>query len=387
MKKYKHDEWTQKYHDIFKVDIIGIYKDIRTPILCKCICGTYKEMKPLYVQQGRLCSQSCHNHFYDKVNKKLQVDFDIIEDFGNKYTLKCKKCYNEFSTLRRHNITCVNCVLIDKKLQSIKQDNFKRFIQNKFIIISEQNVKKKIQCLTCEHTFRTTVNDKPICLNCDRLNNNKILFEKLELTKYKFVDNINIDNLIIKKKYNFVCSCGNIFKNTIDKVLLANCPCKKCRIYKRYSAHESYKNKRTILYLVNFGEVVKIGVCLHKHKVDEVNIIRRFSRYGDKIPNNIIYYQVFDDGIEAYNMEQHILETFKNIRYNGIEGPIGGRSELFSTMYLDIIINYLNDKLMVDIANFTKGKSTVEDIQKKCQRDCYLSPEESVQYGLIDAIV
>ena len=48
---------------------------------------------------------------------------------------------------------------------------------------------------------------------------------------------------------------------------------------------------------------------------------------------------------------------------------------------------YLNDKLMVDIANFSKGKSTVEDIKKKCQRDCYLSPEESIIAGLIDVIV
>lgn len=48
---------------------------------------------------------------------------------------------------------------------------------------------------------------------------------------------------------------------------------------------------------------------------------------------------------------------------------------------------YLNDKLMVDISNFTRGKSTVEDIQKKCQRDCYLSPEDSINMGLIDAIV
>ena len=48
---------------------------------------------------------------------------------------------------------------------------------------------------------------------------------------------------------------------------------------------------------------------------------------------------------------------------------------------------YLNDKLMVDIANFSKGKSTVEDIKKKCQRDCYLSPEESIIAGIIDVIV
>lgn len=48
---------------------------------------------------------------------------------------------------------------------------------------------------------------------------------------------------------------------------------------------------------------------------------------------------------------------------------------------------YLNDKLMVDIANYSKGKSTLEDINKKCQRDCYMSPEEAIVSGIIDAII
>ncbi len=48
---------------------------------------------------------------------------------------------------------------------------------------------------------------------------------------------------------------------------------------------------------------------------------------------------------------------------------------------------YLNDRLMVDISNYTKGKSTVEDIRKKCERDCYLSPEDSIKIGIIDTIV
>lgn len=48
---------------------------------------------------------------------------------------------------------------------------------------------------------------------------------------------------------------------------------------------------------------------------------------------------------------------------------------------------YLNDKLMVDIANYSKGKSTLEDINKKCQRDCYMSPEEAIISGVIDAII
>lgn len=45
---------------------------------------------------------------------------------------------------------------------------------------------------------------------------------------------------------------------------------------------------------------------------------------------------------------------------------------------------YLNDSLMVDIANFTKGKSTLEDIKNKCQRDYYMSTEVAINSGIID---
>lgn len=48
---------------------------------------------------------------------------------------------------------------------------------------------------------------------------------------------------------------------------------------------------------------------------------------------------------------------------------------------------YLNDKLMVDFVNFSKGKSTLEDIERKTQRDCYMSPEEAIHMGIIDATV
>lgn len=48
---------------------------------------------------------------------------------------------------------------------------------------------------------------------------------------------------------------------------------------------------------------------------------------------------------------------------------------------------YLNERLMIDFVNFSKGKSTLEDIQKKTQRDCYMSPEEAIVTGIIDIIV
>lgn len=48
---------------------------------------------------------------------------------------------------------------------------------------------------------------------------------------------------------------------------------------------------------------------------------------------------------------------------------------------------FLQDRLLVDIANFTKGKSTSEVLKMKTQRDCYLSSEESVALGLIDSVI
>lgn len=48
---------------------------------------------------------------------------------------------------------------------------------------------------------------------------------------------------------------------------------------------------------------------------------------------------------------------------------------------------FLQDKLMVDIANYSKGKSTLEVIKMKTERDYWLSAEDSLNLGLIDSIV
>jgi ATP-dependent Clp protease, protease subunit len=45
---------------------------------------------------------------------------------------------------------------------------------------------------------------------------------------------------------------------------------------------------------------------------------------------------------------------------------------------------YLQDKLMQDITDFSKGKSSLESIIEKSKRDCYMSPEEAIELGLID---
>ena len=48
---------------------------------------------------------------------------------------------------------------------------------------------------------------------------------------------------------------------------------------------------------------------------------------------------------------------------------------------------YLNDKLMKDMSEFSKGKMSIEDVEKYCQRDYYMSPEDAKDLGLIDEII
>jgi len=48
---------------------------------------------------------------------------------------------------------------------------------------------------------------------------------------------------------------------------------------------------------------------------------------------------------------------------------------------------YLQDLLIKDMADFSKGKSTIKTIRKKTERDYYMDPTEAINLGLIDRIV
>lgn len=48
---------------------------------------------------------------------------------------------------------------------------------------------------------------------------------------------------------------------------------------------------------------------------------------------------------------------------------------------------FLQDRLLEDIAGFTKGKSSVEVLKTKTQRDYYMNVDEAISLGLIDRVV
>ena len=45
---------------------------------------------------------------------------------------------------------------------------------------------------------------------------------------------------------------------------------------------------------------------------------------------------------------------------------------------------FLQKQLMIDIVNNSKGKLTIEELNTKSERDWYMSPDEAIQFGIID---
>lgn len=184
-----------------------------------------------------------------------------------------------------------------------------------------------------------------------------------------------------------MCSCGYTTFNSVSRII-KTLNCKKCRTYNNKNSITAYTNKKTILYYVKFDSYYKIGITLYDRKniSPEEQIIWRFKRFKDKIPNEILKFKIFENGIEAYNLEQYILNKYKKYKLND-PSVGGGWTEFFKIDIFNVDFEeskYLNDNLMVDFANYSKNKSTVEDIRKKCERDCYMSPDEAIQFGIID---
>lgn len=71
-----------------------------------------------------------------------------------------------------------------------------------------------------------------------------------------------------------------------------------------------------------------------------------------------------------------------------IHSIAGGTQGKFQDMEIDYHESkFLQEKLMRDLADHTKGKSTYEEICKLTDRDKWLSPEEAIAIGLGDEII
>lgn len=80
-------------------------------------------------------------------------------------------------------------------------------------------------------------------------------------------------------------------------------------------------------------------------------------------------------------------KAMKNCRIM-IHSVSGGTVGTFHDMEIDYEESkYVQEKLLLDMTNFTNGKSSLETLKRKTQRDYYMSAEDARHLGLIDKVV
>lgn len=141
---------------------------------------------------------------------------------------------------------------------------------------------------------------------------------------YKFYDGAFV-------KSNIICRTHGVFMQepTAHK---SGAGCPQCANEK--SSFIKYKNKKTILYYIKINDLYKIGLT-------QSSVIKRFSKeIKEGVKIEIIKTLVFEDGVEALQLEQKILSTTQHLCVEKEDSPIsGGWSEIRRECILETLNN------------------------------------------------
>lgn len=220
----------------------------------------------------------------------------------------------------------------------MSDDNYIKKLQEKEITIIpiekykgiNQSILHKCHCgIKRKISPKKVLNGKNKC-TCI-VKNTDIYLQKLKLKDikvYPLEDYKGTHNKILHK-----CYCG---KNWMiaPSVILAdkNVGC-GCRVLGRSIEH--YRGRKTILYYIKVNELWKIGIKLYDEKYKNIQDNLLKGRFGLKQYKDcnfeILKTKIYENGEEAYLLEQTILEEFKEYKYIKDDmGWFGGHTELFT---------------------------------------------------------
>jgi len=165
------------------------------------------------------------------------------------------------------------------------------------------NLKNGTACILCS-------NEKLSKLNM--LDEKKAIDDLILLhPNYDFSKSVYIDS---GSKITYICpehGLNNVFYNNLK----AGKGCLSCA--RKLSAKNYYENKKTIIYYIkienDFFIQYKIGVCLKKRFTSENAIKNRYhTEIKNKIKIEILDFKLYENGIEAYDLEQLIIKNNQN---------------------------------------------------------------------------
>ena len=115
-----------------------------------------------------------------------------------------------------------------------------------------------------------------------------------------------------KTKVKIICPKHGVFEQTPKNHKKGN-DCLKCAREK--TAYDFYKDRPTYIYYIKINDQYKIGITLKKNFKSGENAILK-GRFGIEVKKGInieiIDYKLFEDGYEAFLLEQKIIQNFQD---------------------------------------------------------------------------
>ncbi len=238
-----------------------------------------------------------------------------------------------------------------KNNKKLTTDEYKEQIKDRSVICIGDyiNAHTKIdhQCKTCGYIwggYPKHIKNGTGCPQCA----NKIRVNKRKNTTESYKEDIKNRPIICLEEYQgsnvklkHQCTkCFNIWKTSPSNTKSGRgCPkcANKSRLYN--SNYKKYKNHPTTFYLIQINDIIKPGVT-------RSSIEKRY--HYDNIEYKVIQEITFVDGIDAFNLEQNILNSTTRYKLysNSKNGPLrAGNTELRSIESLPFIFDILNPYL------------------------------------------
>lgn len=189
-----------------------------------------------------------------------------------------------------------------------------------YSLVEYVNTSTKIKIICKEHGIFEQMPSKHLCgKGCPKCAGKNKTTDEI-ISKFNNIHNNKYDYslvqyIIARIKVDVVCKEHGIFSVSPNNHLKGS-GCPTC--YQHKSHYDKYKNQRTMLYYIRINDFYKIG--LTKASVE--------SRFKKEIDNNvkieILKTIEFEDGWEAYKLEQKILKETRHLSIQKEESPIKG---------------------------------------------------------------
>jgi len=266
------------------------------------------------------------NKIIEQFNKvhNFEYDYGLVDYQGidNKVKIICEKhgVFEQTCANHRSGNKCPKCqgynLSSDDWVDLFKKIHGNRYDYSRVKVV---NSLQKIDVICNKHgLFRVSPNNHyRMGTGCSKCGNelrgiNQTLTTEFVIEQFQSIHQNRYDYSLVDysnshNKVKIICEKHGVFEQS-PVHHKSGCGCPLCGLDIRLNGRPTY------LYYIKTGNQYKIGITKKgRYKKAEDSIMKRyFQEVKLGIPIEILTYRLFEDGLEAYNLEQLIINEYKN---------------------------------------------------------------------------